>query len=228
MVSKRVLGFYAFVDAWLVAAAALSIAMSVVWRSPNLMINFTFAYSGMDLTAGLVLGIMLLLTFFTSVFAVVQKNHVTLGLVILNWTLIADAIAVVVIGSMIWFYSLHQRNNYFDVFKAASAQTRIDIQDKFSCCGYFAVNDIVETSAGFCSNSTNVGLVNTNNTDMFRCVGPITGFTDFTLNNIFTTIYGYMAILIALFLASLCVIHQRNEAERFRKIDAKRGGRGFV
>lgn len=73
---------------------------------------------------------MLLLTFFTSVFAVVQKNHVTLGLVILNWTLIADAIAVVVIGSMIWFYSLHQRNNYFDVFKAASAQTRIDIQDK--------------------------------------------------------------------------------------------------
>lgn len=50
MVSKRVLGFYAFVDAWLVAAAALSIAMSVVWRSPNLMINFTFAYSGMDLT----------------------------------------------------------------------------------------------------------------------------------------------------------------------------------
>jgi hypothetical protein len=48
MVSKRILGFYAFVDLWLLAAAALSIAMSFVWRAPNLMINFTL--SDMDLT----------------------------------------------------------------------------------------------------------------------------------------------------------------------------------
>lgn len=71
-----------------------------------------------------------------------------------------------------------------------------------------------------------------------------------TLNNIFSTIYGYMAIVILLFLASICVIYkvcaltgssyirfsstlismfvQRHEEQRFRKIDEKRGGRGFV
>ena len=48
MVDKRLYGFYAFVDLWLLAAAALSIAMSVVWRAPNLMINFTLSDS--DLT----------------------------------------------------------------------------------------------------------------------------------------------------------------------------------
>jgi hypothetical protein len=153
MVSKRILGFYAFVDLWLLAAAALSIAMSFVWRAPNLMINFTL--SDMDLTgaspphfsppytltihhhpplhvdtAGLVLGIFLLVTFFISVFAVLQKNHVTIGLVILNWALIADAIIVIVVGSILWFYSLRQRQNYFEVFKAVAPQTRLAIQDK--------------------------------------------------------------------------------------------------
>ena len=64
--------------------------------------------------------------------------------------------------------------------------------------------------------------------------------------------FGFMAIAIALFLASVCVINmvskinftitrrftdydttffarsQRMEEERFKRIDAKRGGRGFV
>ncbi|KAI0818807.1 tetraspanin [Irpex lacteus] len=227
MVSKRILGFYGFVQLWLLAAAALSIAMSIVWKAPNLMINFTF--HDIDLTAGLVLGIFLIVTFFISVFAVLQKNHVTIGLVILNWTLIADSVVVLVVGTIIWFYSLHQRQNYFEVFKASSPQTRIEIQDKFKCCGYFAFNDTtMETSSGFCSDPTVANRFNFSTPEQFACVGPINSFTDFTLNNTFTTIYGYMAILIALFLASLCIIHQRVETERFRKIDAKRGGRGFV
>jgi hypothetical protein len=227
MVSKRILGFYAFVDLWLLAAAALSIAMSIVWRAPNLMINFTLSSS--DLTAGLVLGILLLVTFFISVFAVLQKNHVTIGLVILNWALIADAIVVLVVGSIIWFYSLHQRQNYFEIYKAVSPQTRLAIQDKFKCCGYFAFNDTtLDTSSGFCADPNNVNAFNLTTEAQFTCVAPITSFTDFTLNNVFSTIYGYMAILICLFLASLCIIHQRMETERFRKIDAKRGGRGFV
>ncbi|GJE86797.1 tetraspanin [Phanerochaete sordida] len=226
MVSKRIMAFYAFVDLWLLAAGLLSLIMSIVWRTPNLMLSFTISNS--DLTAGLVLGIMLLVTFLISIFAVAQRGHVTAGLVFLNWTLIADAIAIGVIGSFIWFYSLHQRNNYYVVFKAQSESTRQAIQDKFSCCGYFMPNDTTAIG-GFCANQTFVdSLFNATATDTHACVGPITGFTDFTLNNIFTTIYGYMAIVIALFLASLCVIHQRNETERFKKIDAKRGGKGFV
>lgn len=84
---------------------------------------------------------------------------------------------------------------------------------------------------GFCAGPAFVdALFNATATDTNACVGPVTGFTDFTLNNIFTcvaprlraacaavanavpvshrTIYGFMAIVIALFLASLCVIHQ--------------------
>ena len=75
-------------------------------------------------------------------FAIAQRNHVTMGLVLLNWVLIADAIAVLVVGTIIWFFSLQQRNNYFAVYKSVSAQTRIQIQDKvrWSCiCSGFAI-----------------------------------------------------------------------------------------
>lgn len=76
---------------------------------------------------------MLLVTFVISIFAVAQRNHVTAGLVFLNWTLIGDAIAVLVIGSLIWFYSLRQRNNYLQVFDAQTPAVRQAIQDKVRC-----------------------------------------------------------------------------------------------
>lgn len=87
------------------------------------------------LTAGTILGIFLLVTFGISIFAIVQRNHVTAGLVILNWILIMDAVVVIVIGSFIWFYSLQQRNNYYKVFQAVGNVTRVEIQDKVRAIG---------------------------------------------------------------------------------------------
>lgn len=226
MVSKRIMAFYGFVVLWLLAAGLLSLIMSLVWRAPNLMLNFTLSPS--DLTAGTALGIMLLITFVISLFAVAQRNHVTAGLVFLNWTLIADAIAVLVIGTMLWFFSLRQRAEYAVVFHAQTPAVRQQIQDMFHCCGYFLTNETDLAMGGFCANTTFVSALDPKGNGTGTCVGPITAFTDFTLNNVFTTIYGFMAILIALFLASLMIISQRNESERFKKIDAKRGGKGFV
>ncbi|KAH9901128.1 tetraspanin [Cubamyces lactineus] len=227
MPSKRLMGAFAFVDVCLLAAGVILIVFSELWRMPNLMLNFTF--SNEMLTGGLVLGIFFLLTFVLSVAAVVQKNHVTTGFVLLNWMLIADAIVDIVVGTMVWFFTLGERAHYFGVYKSLTRDQRIEIQDMYSCCGYFTQNDTVEIGGSFCANTTFVNsLVDPNNTDTFRCVAPLTKFTDFTLNNTFTTIYGFMAIVVALFLTSMCVIKRRQEEERFKKIDAKRGGRGFV
>ena len=54
---------------------------------------------------------------------------------------------------------------------------------QFSCCGYFLANDTVEFG-GFCANQTFVETTLAAATN--RCVTPITAFTDFTLNNVFT------------------------------------------
>jgi hypothetical protein len=80
--------------------------------------------------AGLVLGVAFLVTFAISIGAIVQRNHVTVGLVVLNWALILDAIGVISVGSFIWFYTLQERNNFHKLFSEQSQGNQIAIQDK--------------------------------------------------------------------------------------------------
>jgi len=223
MVSKGLMASWAFIDFLLLAAGGMSIALSIIWRAPNILMNM--ALSSEFLTAGMVVGIALSATFLVSLGAVVQRNHVTIGFVILNWCLIVDALLVTVVGTMIWFFSLRQRDEFQKKWTALPPADRITLQDEFSCCGYFSAND-TEFGGSFCQNATFAqGL--SNDTSNF-CVSHITAFTDYTLENTFTTIYGFMAVVLSLLVASLCVIKKRQEEERFKKIDAKRGGRGFV
>lgn len=225
MVSRKLMGVWAFLDFSLLIAGIIALVFSIVWRRPNLLLNFSI--SSADLTAGTVLGVTLLITFVISIGAIVQRNHVTIGLVILNYILVLDALAVGIIGSFVWFYTLTERNDFFVLWKEANNTTLIELQDHFKCCGYFDTTTAV-IGGTFC-NSTEFVNTLVNSTDTSKvCVTGITGFADYTLNNIFTTIYGFMAIVLCLLLATLCVIKKRNEDERFKRIDAKRGGRGFV
>lgn len=214
------MGVWAFLDLMLLAAGIVSLALSLVWRRQNLLLNLVL--SSADLTAGTVLGAALLITFALSIGGIVQRNHITIGLVILNWSLILDAIAVLVIGTFVWFYTLRERNSYHIVFSQQSVQNQIAIQDKLKCCGYFNTSDLLQIGGNTCTSQAASDQLNT------TCVGPITGFADMTLNDIFTTVYGFMAIVLCLLLVTLSVIKKRQEDERFKKIDSKRGGRGFV
>ena len=84
------------------------------------------------------MGIALLLSSFLAIGAIIQRNHVTIGLVILNWVLIADAVIVLAIGSFVWFYTLRERNEYHVEYAKLQPSQRISIQDQvpssfFSC-----------------------------------------------------------------------------------------------
>lgn len=48
MVSKKLMGCFAFIDFCLLAAGAVSIALSIVWRAPNILMNMVL--SPADLT----------------------------------------------------------------------------------------------------------------------------------------------------------------------------------
>lgn len=93
----------------------------------------TIEYCGLFIdafTAGLILGIALLVTFAISIGAIVQRNHVTTGLVILNYTLLIDAIGIVIIGTFVWFFTLEERNNFHKSWQAATPTTRRVLQDQ--------------------------------------------------------------------------------------------------
>jgi len=83
-------------------------------------------------SAGLALGVFLLVTFAISIFAIVQRNHVTVGLVVLNYALIVDAIVVVVLGTRVWYFTLRERDNFFKIYQRQSEDTIRFIQNKVS------------------------------------------------------------------------------------------------
>jgi hypothetical protein len=218
MLFKRLMLTWSFFDFCLLAAGTISLVLSIIWREPNLLLNLTFSTA--DLTGGTVLGIILLVTFVASLVLITRPGKTPL--IILNWLLLVDGIAILIVGTYIWFYTLHERNNYHTVFGMQSDATKIEIQDTLQCCGYFSATDEVAFGGNFCPNQAAATAANS------FCVTPITKFADTILNHIFSTVYGFMAIVIGLFLATLCVMTKRQELERFEKIDAKRGGRGFV
>lgn len=218
MLSKKLIGAWAFFDICLMAAGVLSLTLSIVWRQPNLLLNLTF--DGIKVTAGTILGTLLLATFVLSLVVIIQRG--TLGLKILNVALLANAIAILVIGTHFWIFTLYERNNYHTLFGQQSNETKIAIQDMLNCCGYFNATDEVAFGGTTCPNQAAATAVNN------FCVTPITKFTDLTLNHVFSTIDGFMAIVIGLFLANMCVIKKRQELERFEKIDSKRGGHSFI
>jgi len=218
MVSKRLMLAWRFFDACLLVAGIVTLVLSLVWRQPNLLLNLTF--NSYELTAGTVLGITFLTTFVSSLILIALRGR--RPLVILNWLLLVNGIAILVFATYIWFSTLHERNNYHQVFGMQNNATKIAVQDAFMCCGYFDATDEVAFGGTFCPNATVAMAVNS------FCVTPITKFADTRLNDVFSTMYGFTAIVIGLFLANMCVIKRRQEEERFEKIDAKRGGHGFV
>jgi len=229
MVSRRLLGVWVFFDFCLLAAGGIALALSIIWRAPNVMMNMVFSDS--ILTVGMALGIALIATFILSLCAIAPTPRVTIGLVALNWTLIVDAIGTVLIGSYFWYFTLRPLDNFHAIYASTSRQNKIAVQDMFKCCGYFNASDLIEFGGTFCTNSAfleSPEFLRPNQTADRFCVMPITAFADVSLMNAFTTVYSYMAIIMGLFLATLCVIKQRQEKERFRKIDLKRGGGGFV
>jgi hypothetical protein len=223
------MGVWAFFDFCLLGTGIVSLVLSIVWRAPDLLMNMIFGAH--ELTAGTVLGISLLVTFAFSIGAIVQRNHVTIGLVILNWLLIVDSIGVLLLATVIWFFTLRERDNLHAVYTTLSPENRITLQDKFRCCGYFNSSDLIEFGGSFCKDSSFIqspAFLGNDSGISFACVGPIPSAADQLMNHVFTTTYGFMAVIVGLFLTSLCVISKRLEDERFKKIDLKRGGKSFV
>jgi len=230
MVSKWLMGFWSLVDFLLLAGGGLSVALSILWRKEDLLMNSVLTPD--ILLSGLVLGIFMLITFVVSIGAIVQANHITMGLVILNYFLVIDSIVVLVVGTYIWIPSLTQRAVFHKKWIGFSREDRIKLQDTWKCCGYFNASDFAEVGGTFCT-QTQVDFLNVldlGNDDNahFFCVKPYTANSDYILENVFTTVYAMMVPVLCLLLASICVIYKRNEEERFKRIDAKRGGKGFV
>jgi len=209
---------WAILNFALLAAGTVLITISTIWRAHNPVRNFVI--SALDLNAGLILGSALILTWAISIIGIIQRNNNTAVLIMTNWALIMDAVGVVVMGCMVWFYTLQETNNYLKIWEAATPATLQSIQDTLQCCGYRNSTELV-VAAGTCANTTAAA-------DLPGCSTIILPFATYTQQNIFSSVFGFALVVVGFFLATVCVVNRRKQTERFIKIDAKRGGRGFV
>ena len=105
----------------------------VQWRFDRFVFHVLWAIlftQKLPALAGTVLGIALIVTFVISIAAVVQKNHITFGLVFLNYLLILDVLGIIVIGTFVWWFTLKERVYYRGLWANASIATRIALQDQ--------------------------------------------------------------------------------------------------
>lgn len=213
------MGAWALFDLALLSFGAVSVAMSIILQGatdPLTKLSFLPGH----ISAGLILGIMLLITFVISIGAIIQKAHIIIPLMALNCALVVDGLVVVIVGTMLWVPTLDEQNNFFARFSLLPDIDKIAIQDQLLCCGYFS-HDQATIGGQIC---TSVGIA----AQQPLCVVPLTTITDTNLNMAFTLVYAFMTAIIPLLLATLCVIKKREEDERFKRIDAKRGGHGFA
>lgn len=146
MPSRTLTAVWAGLDFALLVAGIISIVFSVMWKNSSLLMNFvlfdlnlTSAYyymlqsshcSIVPRIVGIVLGTMFLVSFLVSLFAITQRKPLTGGLRALNWALVLDSLAVLAIGSIIWFYSLREPSNYQKVWLQQPSNIQIALQDK--------------------------------------------------------------------------------------------------
>lgn len=143
------------------------------------------------------------------------------GLYVFNGILLGTSLVTLVMGLVVWFATLQQRSEYEAIFVAQAPQMQQWIQDSLQCCGYWNATSTghFAQATGFCASPA----VAANATAIQGCVAPITDFTDLLMNTAFTTLFGVVALEAALFVATWCVIHEKEKYERCRRILSKGG-----
>lgn len=120
------------------------------------------------------------------------------------------------VGLVIWFFTLKARANLSTLWAAQPASTQSLLQQTFKCCGYTNATSPPFIQDSVCTNA----LVAAN---LEGCVSPFSKFANQYLDIIFTGVFGIVAIDAMLVLTIACVLKDRKEKERYRLIDEKHG-----
>lgn len=236
---KRLFAVWGCLDAAYLASGILALVFAIVIRMqggtggpPNDATLRRLVVSDTFLNAGIALGIIIIASWLVSLYGITSARKIsktcTDGLMWFNWTIVGSTITTIVVGVLIWFFTLRPRAAFADIWRAQTPATQTYLQNTLQCCGYWDASTagLFTAPTGFCA----AVAAGTNTTAVQPCVNPIGAFEDYLLNNVFSTTFGFVAIQISLVLITTGLIQSQMEEYRFTLIDAKRGGRkgGFV
>ncbi|KAL8900176.1 MAG: hypothetical protein Q9192_001219 [Flavoplaca navasiana] len=149
-------------------------------------------------------------TFIVSIFGLIFTTK-RVWLKVHCWMVLGCIIVTLVIGLQIWFSTLKTRANLAVMWDAESPQMQHLLQERWDCCGYMTIP--------FQTDSTCPSLLVASKKP--DCVGPFSEFANGFLDQVFTAMFGMVALNVILLLGGLVVLKKREEEERYRHIDEK-------
>lgn len=134
------------------------------------------------------------------------------------WLVVLSAVFTLGVGLAIWFDTLQTKKNLAPLWNQQSSAVLSLLQQKFQCCGYQdATRFVTDATCPNAADAARHGL----------CIGPFGAFANSFLDIVFTAMFGVCAVDGFLVLSVLCVLKERGEQARYKRIDEKHGyGRG--
>ncbi|ETN42305.1 uncharacterized protein HMPREF1541_04246 [Cyphellophora europaea CBS 101466] len=165
------------------------------------------------LTASLTNSIIMFGIFLVSLPAIFIKTSRT-WLIVHAWGVVVTTFITLGIGLRIWFDTLETHKNLEPVWNKQEEFVQSLLQVRFSCCGYN--NPSLFIRGQTCPTATIAAQLG-------PCTIPFSSFANHFLDVVFTASFGFCAINMLLLLATMCLIKDRKDRKRFRKIEMKLG-----
>ncbi|KAI0147505.1 hypothetical protein GGR57DRAFT_253297 [Xylariaceae sp. FL1272] len=212
------------VDALFVATGALILGFSIIVKStcfdPPSNGNDAardLLYQQFPFTAGIANSVISFIAFATTLPALATNNRGWLKLA--GVLIVISALFTLIIGLDLWIFTLRIKETFGTIWTAQNTQVQELMQTAFQCCGYFNSTSPAFITDATCPSPASAALVQ-------GCATPIASFSNTFVDNIFTALFGIVAVDALAVVAIACVLKDRKETERFRHIDEKSGVRG--
>ncbi|KAI1261542.1 tetraspanin [Xylariaceae sp. FL1019] len=221
---NKVHGAFIGIDVLFAATGALILGFSIIVKStcfnpPN---NGNDAardllYQQFPFTAGIANSVITFIGFATTLPALATNNRGWLKLS--GFLIVVSALFTLIIGLDLWIFTLRIKETFGTIWTAQNAHVQELMQTAFQCCGYFNSTSPAFQTDATCPSPASAALLR-------GCATPIATFSNTFVDNIFTALFGIVAVDALAVLAIACVLKDRKETERFRHIDEKSGARG--
>ncbi|KAJ0123377.1 hypothetical protein N8I77_010415 [Diaporthe amygdali] len=216
---NKVLGAYVAADALFVATGAILVGFSVIVQ--NIMFEVptegsqavrNLLYQQFPLTAGIVNGVMVFVTFALTLPAIAMPTRGWLKLS--GYMLVVNAVFSVILGLYLWILTLRTKESLAPLWAQQQPRVQDLMQTTFACCGFFNSTSPAFVTDATCPSPAAASL-------MRGCAAPLSSFANVFVDNIFTAVFGMAGIDGLFILATACLLKDRKERERFRYIDSK-------
>ncbi|KAG7291664.1 hypothetical protein NEMBOFW57_001683 [Staphylotrichum longicolle] len=171
-------------------------------------------YQGFPLTAGIVNAVFIFVTFLVTLPGLATSARKWIKLA--GYMAVVCAIFSMCLGLYLWILTLKSRGDFAPLFAAQTDQVKSLMQVEFNCCGYVNSTSPAFVTDATCPSKAAAAI-------MRGCATPISSFANVFLDNIFTALFGVVGFDVVFVMATVCLLKDRKERERFRHIDEKNG-----